>query len=83
MLIRTLTEIEGISEASIKIIRELISPKATKISFTSIFYMISPSPTNVRFTARVEFFFFFFNPNIFVDKEKIIRVFDLRIVGPK
>lgn len=48
-----LAEIEGVAEALVEIIRDPICPaKATRASLTAIFYMISPSATGLRFTAR-------------------------------
>ena len=67
-----LAEIEGISEALVKIIREPICPKATKASLTAIFYMISPSQTScVKFTSRfVELGLVSLIMEILVDAEK-------------
>ena len=71
-LAEKLAEIEGISEALVKIIREPICPKATKASLTAIFYMISPSQTScVKFTSRfVELGLVSLIMEILVDAEK-------------
>jgi len=66
-----LAEIEGVAEALVEIIRDPICPKATRASLTAIFYMIYPSATGLRFTARfVELGVVSLILEILVDSEK-------------